>query len=264
MATAPSKKRSDRMVALLELLQERGPLSLTSIADLLDASAATIRRDVALMASQGLIERTHGGARPLETGTEVPVHLRGGQHPAAKQAIAGVVASLIPAGQHAIGLTGGSTTDAVLRALKGHDDLTIITNSISVGQAAAELDQSRVLIVGGVLRRNSLELIGSLAESTMKLIKVETTILGADGCTVEGGLTTHDKREARTNQLMAERADRVIAAVDSSKLGLQTDAKVVDLQQVDTLVTDAGAPEALLEAIRDLGVEVLVAGGATR
>lgn len=247
------------MVALLELIHDRGPLSLTCIADLLGASAATIRRDVAVLAEQGLLERTHGGARPLERGKQVPVRLRSGQHPAAKQAIARVVASLIPTGRHAIAITGGSTTDAVLRALGNHDQLTIITNSITVGLAAAELDQNRVLIVGGVLRRNSLELVGSLAESTLKLINVETAILGADGCTIDGGLTTHDEREARTNQLMVGRAGRVIAAVDSSKLGLATSAKVVDLQQVHTLVTDDGAPLQLIEQIRDLGVEVLVA-----
>lgn len=260
MPAAPSKKRSDRMMALLELLRERGPLTLAYLARTLDASAATIRRDVAQLAEQGLLERTHGGVRPLSGGSELPIRLRDGQHHEAKRAIAELVATLIPQGRHALALTGGSTTAAVLRALGSRHDLTIITNSLSIGLAAAEMGQSRVLIAGGVLRRNSLELVGPLAEATMKLVNVGTAVVGADGCSVEGGLTTHDETEARTNQLMIERADRVIAAVDSSKLGTVTLAKLVDLKDVDILVTDDRAPARALAELRGTGVEVLVAG----
>lgn len=260
MAPAPSKKRSDRMMTLLELLHEKGPLSLSTLAETLHASAATIRRDVAQLAAQGLLERTHGGARPPRGSTQLPVHLREGQHPHEKNSIGSVAASLIPEGRQAIGLTGGSTTERVLRALSGRNDLTIITNSLSIGMAAAEMGQRRVLIAGGVLRPNSLELVGPLAESTLKLVNVGTAIIGADGCTVADGLTTHDENEARTTQLMISRAERVIAAVDSSKLGTVALAKVVDLKEVDVLVTDDGASTALLQEIRAGGTEVLVAG----
>lgn len=248
------------MMALLSLLNEHGQLPLGTIAARLGTSAATIRRDVAQLAAEGLLERTHGGARPVVGVTELPVHLRGGTQLAAKQAIARTVASLIPEGRHALALTGGSTTVAVLRALKGRRDLTVVTNSLSIGLAAAELDLSRVLIAGGVLRRNSLELVGPLAEATMKLVNVGTAVLGADGLTVAGGLTIHDETEARTNQLMLDRAQRVIATVDSSKLGTVTLAKVVDLADIDVLVTDDGAKASTIAEIRAAGVEVLVAG----
>ena len=168
------------------------------------------------------------------------------------------VATLIPAGKHAIGLTGGTTTAEVLRALKHRDDLTIITNSLSIGLEAAEQGQSRVLIAGGVLRSSSLELVGSLAETTMKLVNVGTAVVGADGITVDGGLTTHDEVEARTNHFMIERAQRVIAAIDSSKIGLVTLAKMVDLKDIDLLVTDSGATDEQLRRIRAAGVEVHV------
>ncbi|HJE50802.1 MAG TPA: DeoR/GlpR family DNA-binding transcription regulator [Tessaracoccus flavescens] len=246
------------MVALLALLNEHGQLSLTYLADKLGASAATIRRDVAQLASQGLLERTHGGAGPARGTHEIPVRLRGGRHHDAKQRIAVHVATLIPAGKHAIGLTGGTTTAEVLRALKHRDDLTIITNSLSIGLEAAEQGQSRVLIAGGVLRSSSLELVGSLAETTMKLVNVGTAVVGADGITVDGGLTTHDEVEARTNHFMIERAQRVIAAIDSSKIGLVTLAKMVDLKDIDLLVTDSGATDEQLRRIRAAGVEVHV------
>lgn len=256
----PSHKRSDRMVALLAMLSEEGPLPLSQLAETLGASAATIRRDVALLAAQGLLERTHGGARPVK-GRELPVRLRDGRNQDAKRRIGRTVAALIPQGRHAIGLTGGTTTAEVLRALHHRDDLTIITNSISIGLEAAEQGQARVLIAGGVLRPSSLELVGSLAESTMKLVNVGTAVVGVDGVSATGGLTTHDEIEARTNYAMIERADRVIVAVDSTKIGQTTLAKMADISEIHALVTDAGAPEDELRRIRDAGVDVHVVDG---
>lgn len=238
---APSRKRSDRMVALLALLSERGHVSLSTLATELGTSAATIRRDVALLAEQGLIQRTHGGARPARNTRELPMRFRGSHHHEAKHRIAQVVASMIPEGRHAISLSGGTTTAEVLRALQDRDDLTIITNSLSIGLEAAELGQARVLIVGGVLRSSSLELVGSLAESTMKLVNVGTAIIGVDGISAEGGLTTHDETEARTNYLMIERAQRVIVVTDSSKVGNITLARMAECSEVQALVTDTGA-----------------------
>lgn len=254
----PSHKRSDRMVALLAMLNERGPLALSQLAEALQASPATIRRDVAVLASQGLLERTHGGARPIKGNRELPVRLRDGRNQDAKRRIAAVVAGLLPEGKHAIGLTGGTTTAEVLRALRSRADLTIITNSISIGLEAAELGLDRVLIAGGVLRPSSLELVGSLAEHTMKLVNVGTAVIGVDGVSAAEGLTTHDEIEARTNYAMIERSQRVIVAVDSSKIGIPTLAKMADISEIDVLVTDSGAPAEELERLRDAGVEVHV------
>ncbi len=118
------------------------------------------------------------------------------------------------------------------------------------------MGQARVLIAGGVLRSSSLELVGSLAESTMKLVNVGTAVVGVDGVSASGGLTTHDEIEARTNYAMIERAQRVIVAVDSTKLGHVTLAKMADITDFHVLVTDSGAPEDELQAFRDAGVEV--------
>lgn len=257
-AATPSHKRSDRMVALLALLNSKGQLPLSYLAQELRASEATIRRDVAVLAAQGLLDRTHGGARPAKGTHELPERLRGSRNQGAKTRIAAAAAQMIPDGKHAIGLTGGTTAAGVLRALAHRDDLTIITNSLSIGMEAAEQGQARVLIAGGVLRPNSLELVGSLAEATLRLVNVGTAIIGADGISSVGGLTTHDDIEARTNHTMIERAQRVIVVVDSSKVGHVTLSKMGDLSEVDILITDADATPAEVERVRDAGVEVHV------
>ncbi len=244
------------MVALLALLNSEGQLPLSHLATELRASEATIRRDVAVLASQGLLERTHGGARPAQGTRELPERLRGSRNQEAKSRIAMAAAQMIPEGKHAIGLTGGTTAAGVLRALAHREDLTIITNSLSIGMEAAEQGQARVLIAGGVLRPNSLELVGSLAEATLRLVNVGTAIIGADGISSVGGLTTHDDIEARTNHAMIERAQRVIVVVDSSKVGHVTLSKMGDLREVNILITDEQAPSAEVARIRDAGVEV--------
>lgn len=260
----PSHKRSNRMVALLAMLNEHGQLPLSHLAKELGASEATIRRDVAALAAQGLLDRTHGGARPASGVKELPVRLRDGRNQAAKSRIAVAAANLIPKGRYAIGLTGGTTAAEVLRALRHREDLTIITNSITIGMEAAEQGQGRVLIAGGVLRSNSLELVGSLAEATLRLVNIGTAIIGCDGISSCGGLTTHDEIEARTNHTLIERADRVIAVADSSKVGHVTLAKMAALRDIDVLVTDAGAPAGELSRIRDAGVDVHVVPTSNR
>ena len=254
----PSGRRSERMVAILDQLSERGQLQLQELARTLEASPATIRRDVAALAERGLLVRTHGGARPVARSSELPLALRDGQQRDAKRAIAAVVASLLPQGKHAIALTGGTTTAEVLRALHHRHDLTIITNSVGLALEAAQQGQSRVLITGGILRSTSLELVGSLAEATFRQINVGTAIVGCDGISAQGGLTTHDEIEAHTNHTMVERAQRVVAVADGSKVGRVMLARLAELDQVGVLVTDSSADPQELERIRQAGVDVRV------
>ncbi len=255
---ATSSRRSDRMVALLAILRDRDEVQLRELAELLGASAATIRRDVAALADQGLLIRTHGGARSAGVGAELPVNLRDGRHRQAKAAIARAVVSELPLGKHAIALTGGTTTAEVLRALHHRHDLTIVTNSVGIALEAANQGQQRVLIAGGILRPSSLELVGSLAESTFKQINVGTAIVGCDGLSVEGGLTTHDDVEAATNHTMIERAPRIIAVVDGSKIGRVTLARLASITDIDLLVTDDTADAEEIERIKALGVKVKI------
>ncbi|MDO4716301.1 MAG: alkaline phosphatase, partial [Propionibacteriaceae bacterium] len=105
-------------------------------------------------------------------------------------------------------------------------------------------------------RTSSMELVGSLTENTFKHINVATAIVGTDGISVGGGVTTHDDIEARTNHTMIERAQRVIVVADSSKVGRVTLAKLATLSEVDLLITDDGADPDEVARIRRSGVQV--------
>jgi DeoR family transcriptional regulator of aga operon len=246
------------MLAILDLLQARGTVSLTELSTTLGISPATARRDLADLAGQRLLIRTHGGARLVDSRSELPVSLRDTRNPDAKRAIAEEVARIIPRQPYAIALSGGTTAASVARALAGHDELTIVTNSLTIAQLITSHPQLKVVMTGGILRSESLELVGILAEKTFSAINLGTAILGTDGITAAGGVTTHDETEARTNNAMVSHAQRTIVVADGSKIGRLALAQVATTDQVDLLVTDATADEDAVRELREAGVKVTI------
>lgn len=255
---ASSGKRSLRMITMVELITSRGTVTLAELSEALAVSAATVRRDLADLEYQRLILRTHGGATAVEARTELPVNLRDSQFQEAKRAIARAVADIIPTERHAVALSGGSTTSTVAQALSNHAELTIVTNSLTIASLVTSFPGLKVIMTGGQLRHESLELVGVLAENTFNAINVGTAILGSDGISAAGGITTHDETEARTNKAMVTHAQRSIVVADGSKIGRIALAQVAEMDQIDLLITDPSADPHELDLIRALGVEVRV------
>lgn len=252
-----SVKRTDRMRHVLSILRESGQVSATDLGAALGVSPATLRRDLADLAEQGLLARTHGGARALDaTDSEIPVRLRDHRLVAIKRRIAAHAAALVPSGPQAVALNGGVTTGQVARCLRGRPHLTIVTNSLTTAADCAVDANLRVFITGGYVRPNSMEAVGPLCEHAFGSITVGTAILGVDGMSVSSGATTYDETEGRAAKAMAVNAARVIVAVDGSKVGKVTFARIVGLDQIDDLVTDASADPVQLERISAAGVQV--------
>jgi DeoR family transcriptional regulator of aga operon len=253
---ASSAKRADRMLAVLRTVNTRGNVALTDLAAELRVSAATLRRDLAEMEDQGLLIRTHGGARPQAVHDEVPVHLRDLEAREAKRRIALRAAELIPAGPYAVALTGGTTTAEIARALSRRAQLTIITNALTIALELAARPTTKVILTGGMVRSTSFEAVGVLAENTFKAVNVGTAILGVDGISAAGGATTHDEVEARTNNAMIGHAQRVMVVADGSKVGRVTFAQMAEAERIDVLVTDTTADAEELDRLRAVGVTV--------
>jgi DeoR family transcriptional regulator of aga operon len=246
------------MAAILDAVAERGEASLSSLAELFGTSPATMRRDLTVLADQGLLVRTHGGAKTGGSLAEMPVALRDTRFQDAKRRIAREAAARIPRERHAVALSGGTTTAGVARELTGHADLTIVTNSLSIAGLVAVHPRLRVVMTGGILRPQSLELVGVLAEGAFTAVNVGTAILGADGISASAGVTTHDETEARTNHAMVAKAQRTIVVADGSKIGRAALARMADMSEVDLLITDDSADPEELARIRAAGVEVIL------
>jgi DeoR family transcriptional regulator, aga operon transcriptional repressor len=257
--SAMSIKRTDRMRQVLSLLRDRGEVASQLLCDELGVSAATLRRDLSELEQQGLLTRTHGGAKALDpSGSEIPVRLRDHRMVAIKRRIAQHAAALIPPGAQAVALTGGVTTAEVARSLKGRPQMTIVTNSLTIAADCAVDAQMKVIATGGLVRANTLEAVGPMSEHAFQVVTVGTAVLGADGMSAEVGATTFDEAEARTAIAMATNAQRVVVAVDGSKIGKVTLAKMVSLNQIHHLVTDSSADPEQLERIASSGVRVHV------
>lgn len=254
-----SRKRSQRMADILDAIAERGEVSLGDLTDLFHGSAATIRRDLTVLADQGLIVRTHGGAKAVGSIAELPVALRDTRFQDAKRRIALATALRIPRERHAVALSGGTTTTGVARELVNHADLTIVTNSLSIASLVSSYPRLKVVMTGGILRPQSLELVGVLAEGTFSAVNISTAILGADGVSASAGITTHDETEARTNHAMVAKAQRTIVVADGSKVGRSALAQMAEASDVAMLITDDSADPVVLEELRALGVEVVIA-----
>ncbi|MFE5488457.1 DeoR/GlpR family DNA-binding transcription regulator [Streptomyces virginiae] len=255
--------RKERWQTLLDLLVQRGELEVEPAAEALGVSAATIRRDLDQLAEQQLLVRTRGGAVVHGVSYELPLRYRTSRRAAEKSRISEAVAALITPGE-VVGLTGGTTTTEVARALAGRADLaqgspalTVVTNALNIAGELVIRPQFKIVLTGGVARPQSYELTGPLAEQVLGQLAVDTAVLGVDGFDPRDGAATRHEDEASVNRLLCERARRVVVAADSSKLGVRAFARICATSSVDVLVTDTGLAPGVAGAFTAAGVEVV-------
>lgn len=262
--------QQERLNRVLELVSERGNVTIADLGDALGVSAATVRRDLKSLADQRLVNRTHGGASALGSGYELPLQYKLVRQAEAKASIARATAGLIHPGD-VVGLNGGTTTSEVARTLGRSDRLrshgevpgvTIVTNALNIAYELSVREQVRIVVTGGVPRRLSYELVGPLVASSLENFSIDTAILGVDGISSDFGATTVHEGEAEASRQIARTSRRTIVVADSSKLGRSTFARICALSEIDILVTEAQVPAEFAEDLRESGVEVVVADAA--
>jgi DeoR family transcriptional regulator of aga operon len=248
-------RQSDRVGAIVERLSVTGSVSVAALALELGASAATIRRDLEMLEDQRLLTRTHGGAVAQGVLYELPLRYKTARHQQEKRRIALAAAERVTDGM-AIGLTGGTTTTEVARSLVDRQRLTVVTNALNIASELAIRPNLKLVLTGGYARPESYELVGPMAEQSLAGLNLDVAFVGADGVSVEAGLTTHHEIEAHTNLALIERAARVVVVADSSKIGKIAFAKICGLERVHELITDEGDPRSL-RAIADAGIDLV-------
>jgi DeoR family transcriptional regulator of aga operon len=258
-------QRHERLNAVLELLVTRGSLTVEDIATQFDISAATVRRDLDDLAGQQLVARTRGGAVAQSVSYDLPLRYKQVRRPQEKQRIAAVAAREVFAGA-IVGMNGGTTNTEVARRLAAHSDIgpgpngdaavTVVTNALNIANELTIRPQVKIVVIGGVARPRSYELIGPLANRMLEDLTIDVMFLGLDALSVEEGAAAEHEGEAQINATMVARSRRVIAVADSSKLGKRAFCRICDTQRIDLLVTDSGADSDIVEGLRAAGVEV--------
>lgn len=252
------RHRVERLRAILSLIDTDSVSAVEDIAAALSVSSSTVRRDLAHLAAQGLVLRSHGGAVRVERGYELPIRYRETSQANEKRRIGQAAAEMVD-DQAVVGLTGGTTTMEISRALAGRRQLTVVTNALNIGAELALLPNIRLVMTGGIARSASFELSGPAAERTIQDYNIDIAFIGVDGVDPIAGCTTHNDSEALTNAAMISHAARVVVVADHTKLGQVKFAKICDLDEVDVLLTDAGASDEIVEALRTRGADVQLA-----
>lgn len=254
-----------RQSLILEEVRRRGGVRVSELTDLLAVSDMTVRRDLELLAGQGLIDKVHGGATAVgESGSaeEPGFEAKAVRELPEKDRIARAAATLV-APHAAIGLTAGTTTWALAQHLVEVAHLTVVTNSIRVAQVfyGRPAPGQTVVLTGGV-RTPSDALVGPVAVSTIRSLHLDVVFMGVHGIDAVRGFTTPNLLEAETDRALLQAARRAVVVADHTKWGLVGLSAIAALDEADVLVTDDGITDEAREVLADHVGELVVVPGA--
>jgi DeoR/GlpR family transcriptional regulator of sugar metabolism len=253
-ATEPRALSGERRELMLRWLREQGRLRASEVAQRLDVSLDTVRRDLQELADAGALRRVHGGALPLRSPGPDSFAERGSWQESERASVAAAGAGLLRSGE-VIAVAGGNTIVELARGLGAGFGATVLTTSPNVAAALAEHPGLTVDLAGGRLHPDARTVTGAAALDAMRSVRPDTCVLSACSLHPAAGLTLRFREEAEVVRLMVEQAERVIALLTASKLGTTAPYPVAEAGRIDLLVTDASEEEtAPFEA---LGIEVV-------
>ena len=249
-------ERQDRIARLVE---EHGRARVVDLASRFGVSSVTIRKDlVALEAAQRVV-RAHGGAIAIDRSRpELSFDIRERLQAEEKVRIGAAGAGLVRDGESIV-MDASTTALSVARALKargGWSQLTVITNGLRVAAELAGHPGLTVLMLGGRVRWEALSVVGQLGDGLFDRINVQKAYLGAAGFTLESGLSDATDEEAQIKRSMVGAAREVIAIVDHTKWERAAFATFCPTDQIDIVLTDAGAPVAMVAGLASRNIDV--------
>lgn len=253
------KTMEERHRYILEQLKMIGYVKVVDLAEQLDVSAATIRKDLTLLENKNLLHRTHGSASLLRSNViDLPVQEKSSLNADKKRAIARAANALIQDGDSIL-LTSGSTIETFAKFLSPKGILNVVTPSIRVGVYLSEKEGLNIMMLGGQLVVKSLSVRDSYTEEGLKYVRCNKAFFSCDGFDFDGGVTTAFVAEAKVTDSMLNVASEVILLADSTKLGKNGFGKICDIARVDTLITDEGIPRSVKRRFEEEGVKVIIA-----
>ena len=226
---------------------------------LLDASEATVRRDLEWLEQEGLLERTHGGAiLSQHISLEAGYQQRALTFPDEKHGIGSLAASLIEK-DDVVFINSGTTTTEVIRQMRSDPSVSVFTNNLT---AAFEVGEPgfQYFVVGGEFQPRSNSLAGRFAVENLGQVFANKAILGVDGISIRYGCTVPSNAEAEIiRQMIKQTSGEIIIVADHSKWGAVSNFQIAAIEQINRLVTDPGLDPLAAEALTERGVQILIA-----
>jgi len=253
----------ERQEHIVRTVEQDGRVRVSDMATRFQVSAVTIRKDLLGLESEGRLIRTHGGAIAIDRSRpELAFEIRERLQADEKLVIGAAGAALVHDGESIV-LDASTTALSVARQLKargGWSQLTVITNGLRIASELAGHPGVVVLMLGGRVRWEALSVVGQLGDGLFSRINVQKAFLGAAGFTPESGLADATDEEAQIKRSMVKAAREVIAIVDHTKWERAAFATFCPTDQIDVVLTDRGAPAAMVEALTARGVDVRIVG----
>lgn len=247
---------------IFDLLCQHGELSVRQLSELLQVSPSSIRRYLSALDRHPFIRRTHGGAGLSNNVRYAAVP---GALPDADEvdvrAIAYRAAQLIEPGD-VIGLSGGRMCTQLALNLRFRENITVVTNAVNIGCELVGLPGIQLMICGGMMDLGSFELIGQLVPRALEGIFMHKFFVGADGITVECGLTNRSEPEATAAREFALHSDQTIVLADHNKFIRSNLSQVVAAENISTIITTDRVEQSSLQGFAELGVGILVVPAA--
>jgi DeoR family transcriptional regulator, glycerol-3-phosphate regulon repressor len=253
-------KPEERRERIAAVVREASRASVDELANMLDISRETVRRDLALLSEQGVLRKVHGGAVHFQSARESPLDDRKAAARFEKMAIARRAAQLFEPGDSLL-IDSGTTTTYFAEALGRVGSFAVITNSVAV---AAELwnapHRSDVYLLGGKYFGDGQEVLGPLAVEQIHALHADHVVLTIGAMDTDGKCMDFNAEEAFIARAMIASGRQVTVLADGSKLGRHALFQVCGPGQIDRLVTDQAPPRPLADTLKAAGVEVIVAG----
>lgn len=251
---------AERHKIILETLNKNGFVKITDIAQELGVTTVTIRKDIKILADKGLLYKVHGSARAVNPHvSDTKFNIKNSTNMENKNKIAAKMAELVESNDSLI-ISSGSTAYTVASHLLNNSSLNninVVTASLKVAVMLGESAAFNVIQLGGPVSHTALSTLSNEQWGGFDFI-CNKFILGVDGIDVEAGISTATVEEARMTQKMIDRSTKTIVVADSSKFGVRGFGRICGFDDIDMLITDAGAPKSMIEMIEDAGVEVLI------
>ncbi|WP_215225168.1 DeoR/GlpR family DNA-binding transcription regulator [Echinicola shivajiensis] len=249
---------AERHKLILDKLDQEGYVSVSELSKSMKVTMVTVRKDLKILEDKGLLYRTHGSATPVPPYVnDRSVNEKQLEKVDEKKRIAQKAAEMILQ-DDAIIIGSGTTVVAFAQVIPKNLRLTVLTAAMNVTMSLIDLPEVEVVQLGGVVRKSSSSVVGYYAENMMKQFSCSKLFLGADGISMDYGLSTSNMMEAHLNAQMIKSVQKTIVLADSSKFERKGFGKICDIEDIDEVITDKGTPSHFIKKLEEKGITVTV------
>lgn len=246
---------AQRRGLILDAIRSGRSVEVSVLAQRFSVSEMTVRRDLTRLAREGKLTRVHGGA--VSERDEPPFAAIAAERAVEKRRIGRAAAALVDDGD-AVMIDIGTTTLALARELRGRD-VRVITGNLAVVEELQDDPQLELVVLGGIVRSNYRSLVGLLAEDALRQLSADVAFLGASGVRPDLSVMDSTLVEVPIKRAMMARAVRTVLLVDAAKFAMGGSVRICGAGELDAVVTDARPSDPGVAALREAGVEVVLA-----